>query len=208
MEKINENRKNLSTKDIIQRFPVRESELDRFKFGKKWYRETTSSSHKNCILCLDVGSGHKPFPMANLLCDPFPRPHPDRKMRELETENKPFVQCDGRHLPFRSQIFDFVTSYYTIEHVDNPEDLVSELKRVAKHGYLQCPSQFNEFLYGEDVHKWIIIKKNNHLYAIRNKTNSIKLGFFFNRLYSLNYWKIIHAMIDETFNIFSIKYTF
>jgi len=196
---------------ILPRFPIRKAELDRFKFGKKCYFEIANLFTGCEPLCLDVGSGHKPFPKANILCDPFIKPNPDRRMERLRTESKPFIQCDGCFLPFKNKVFDFVTCYYVLEHIINPAHLLIELKRVSKHGYIQCPSWLNEFIYGAEVHRWIIMKKNNKLYAKYNdneKMFKIRLGFIFNKLYRLYKWRILHAIFDETFHIFSINYKF
>ena len=144
---------------LAERFPIRKSELDRFKFGKKKYREVESQKTGGDLLCLDIACGAKPFPKANVLCDLHVEPVPDRSMKKLVTGGKPFVLCSCYALPFKEKAFDFVTSYYLIEHLDDPWRLIRELKRVSKHGYVQSPSWFNEFLYGEDVHYWAVFKQ-------------------------------------------------
>lgn len=46
-----------------------------------------------------------------------------------------FIQADGHQLPFRSQSVDVVTLLETLEHVENPEQSLMELKRVlSKNG--------------------------------------------------------------------------
>ena len=64
--------------------------------------------------------------------------------------------------------------------------LIRELKRVSKHGYVQSPSWFNEFLYGEDVHNWIVSKNDNKLFVKPLKKGALppfRFGFIFHRLY-------------------------
>jgi SAM-dependent methyltransferase len=177
----------------ISRFPIRKSELDRFKFGKQKYGEVQSQLGSS-VLCLDIACGAKPFPNANVLCDLNVEPVPDRRMKKLVTGGKPFVMCSCYALPFKDQAFDFVTSYYLIEHLEAPWTLFKELKRVSRHGYVQGPSWFNELLYGEKVHNWIIQKKHNTLYVKSLKKGAlppIRFGFIFHRLYKHNKWQFL-----------------
>ncbi len=196
---------------LVERFPIRKSELDRFKFGKKKYREVKSKKTNGDLLCLDIACGAKPFPKANVLCDLHVEPVPDRSMKKLVTAGKPFVLCSCYALPFKEKAFDFVTSYYLIEHLNDPGNLIRELKRVSTHGYVQSPSWFNEFLYGEDVHNWVVSKTDNKLFVKPLKKGAlppIRFGFIFHRLYQLESWRVIHAILDEKFHLFTVQYDF
>jgi SAM-dependent methyltransferase len=196
---------------ILSRVPVRKSELDRFKFGKIKYYEVERQKSGGSPLCLDIACGAKPFPKADVLCDLNVKPCADRSMKQLVTGGKPFVMCSCYALPFKDGAFDLVTSYYLIEHLDDPQRLLKELKRVSIHGYIQGPSWFNEFLYGEKVHNWIITKNNDKLYLKSLKDGAlppIRFGFIFHRLYKHNSWQIIHAILDEKFRLFTVQYDF
>ncbi|MDR1993571.1 MAG: class I SAM-dependent methyltransferase [Nitrososphaerota archaeon] len=190
------------------RFPIRKSELDRFKFGKIYCNNLNLK--KGSPLILDVACGAKPFPLANVLCDLNIKPVPDRRMNSLVTDGKPFIMCDSRYLPFKDKAFDFVTSYYLIEHMDEPWKLFRELKRIAKHGYIQCPSWFSELLYGEAVHKWVVLKNNGRIYlhAIDSQRFIIPFNFVFQKLYLLTAWKLFHAIVDEKLHIFTVTYCY
>jgi len=195
---------------ILARFPVRKSELDRFKFGREKYLEVAKQKNGG-VLCLDIACGAKPFPEANVLCDLHVKPVPDRSMKQLVTGGKPFVKCSCYALPFKDGAFDFVTSYYLLEHLEEPKGLLRELKRVSTHGFIQSPSWFNEFLYGEKVHNWLITKRHNQLYVKPLKDGAlppIRFGFIFHRLYKHTSWKIIHAILDEEFHLFTVQYDF
>jgi ubiquinone/menaquinone biosynthesis C-methylase UbiE len=132
-------------------------------------------------------------------------------MKQLVTGGKPFVKCSCYALPFKDQAFDFVTSYYLIEHIDNPGNLVRELKRVSWHGFIQGPSWFNELLYGEKVHTWII-QKNHGTLCVKSIKNGalppIRLGFIFHHLYKHQSWQVIHAILDEKLHLFTVQYDF
>ena len=195
----------------LNRVPIRKSELDRFKFGKQKLREIARLKTDGSPYCLDIACGAKPFPEANVLCDLHVEPVPDRSMKKLVTEGKPFVLCSCCFLPFKDKAFDFVTSYYLIEHVADPWVLFKEIKRVSKHGYLQCPTWFNELLYGEDVHCWTIQKRDNQLYVKPLNKGAIppfRFGFIFHKLYKHSTWQILHAILDEKFHLFTVKYDF
>ncbi len=191
------------------RFPIRKSELDRFKFGKQKYSEVSQTCE--APLCLDIACGAKPFPKANVLCDLNVKPVPDRNMKRLVTGGKPFIKCSCYALPFRDGAFDFVTSYYLIEHLEKPSVLLKELKRVSKHGYIQGPSWLNEFLYGEKVHNWVINKNHDTLYVKSIKDGAlppIRFGFIFHRLYKYQTWRVLHAILDEKLHLFTVQYDF
>lgn len=193
--------------DTLQRFPIRPSELDRFKSGKRKYFKIAALTQNSSPFSLDIACGAKPFPYANVLCDLHVRPVPDRRMKNLVTNGKPFVLCNCCFLPFKEKVFDFVTSYYLIEHIDDPWSLIKELRRVSKHGYLQCPSWLNELFYGEDVHYWLVIKRKDKL-CVKHIKGYLHFGFIFNRLYKNKMWQVFHAIFDETFHLFTIEYSF
>lgn len=194
----------------LQRFPVRKSELDRFKFGKRTYYQIANSTSGHTPFCLDVACGAKPFPKADVVCDLNTAPVKDRSMKCLETGGKPFVLCSCYNLPFKDGAFDFATSYYLLEHIAYPGVFYSELKRVAKHGFIQCPTWFNEFLYGQEVHSWIVLKQDNRLFVkpAGNGKQSFVLGFIFHRLYRFRTWQLLHAMIDEIAHVFTVTFSF
>jgi len=196
--------------DTLQRFPVRRRELDRFKFGKRQYYRLTATCDRRMPLCLDVACGGKPFPKAAVLCDLHVEGVPDRCMDSLVTWGKPFVCCDCRFLPFADKAFDFVTSYYLVEHTDEPGRLLKELRRVSKHGFVQCPSWLNEAFYGEEVHKWIVFKKDSGLFVatVRRSRLHALIGFVFHQLYRSSIWQITHAILDEMFHLFTVQYVF
>lgn len=195
---------------VLQRFPIRKGELDRFKFGKKSYYDVAALT-AGSPYCLDVACGANPFPEANVLCDLHVEPVPDRSMKNLETAGKPFVLCNCYFLPFKDKAFDFVTSYYLLEHLTDPWSFFKELKRVSKHGYVQCPSWFNELVYGEDVHYWTVLKRGKRLYVkplSKGAITPIRFGFVFHRLYQHPTWQILHAILDEKFHLFTVRYDF
>lgn len=93
---------------------------------------------KNFSKILDVGcaSGR----MANEIWKIYPRSKVvgvDTYKKALDFGHKryphiKFIHSDAHKLPFRSNSFDLIICYEVIEHVVNPIDVLSEIKRVVK----------------------------------------------------------------------------
>jgi len=71
---------------------------------------------------LDVGCGLNP--LKHVL--------PNTVGVDLALNSKADVVADGCHLPFRDNVFDCVVSVEVIEHLENPDKFIEELKRVSK----------------------------------------------------------------------------
>ncbi|XHH09315.1 MAG: methyltransferase domain-containing protein [Candidatus Bathyarchaeia archaeon] len=211
MNKTNPNlRETVLVDNTLKRFPIRTSELDRFKFGKRSYYQVANSAGGHSPFCLDVACGAKPFPKADVVCDLNVLPVKDRSMKRLETAGKPFVLCSCYYLPFKDGAFGFATSYYLLEHIAYPGLFYLELKRVAEHGFIQCPTWFNELLYGEEVHSWIVTKQDNRLFVKPTGKSKQKfaLSFVFHKLYRFRTWQLLHAMADEIAHVFTLTFSF
>ena len=50
--------------------------------------------------------------------------------------HKPFVQASATEMPFEDNRFDAIWSVWVLEHVPNPEQMLSEMRRVLKPGGL------------------------------------------------------------------------
>ena len=84
-------------------------------------------------MILDVGCGNDPKGTVN--CDLFLGPTIHRwKMTPIHKKRvKNLIRADGQHLPFRDNCFEISYSSHTLEHVDNPELMISEMERVSKN---------------------------------------------------------------------------
>lgn len=56
------------------------------------------------------------------------------------TYTYPFVVAVGEYLPFRSELFDYVVIMATLDHVSDPQKVISESYRVLKPSGLLCIS--------------------------------------------------------------------
>ncbi len=50
--------------------------------------------------------------------------------------HKPYVEASATHMPFQADEFDGVMSIWVLEHVPNPEQALTEIRRVVKDGGL------------------------------------------------------------------------
>ena len=128
---------------------------------------------------LDVGSGHNPWPQANILADLYMGSEQRRGLK-LVLDHRPFVCCDIQALPFKTQSLSFIHSRQVIEHVKNPELAINELKRTGKHGYAEVPSKYEElFLSSADHHLWIVdFKAKQHRALILTPFRKFLLWFW------------------------------
>lgn len=93
-------------------------------------------------LVVDVGCGQKYFDEATELIDYIPL-NTDKKVHQLD------VSWDK--LPYEDKEVDFLYCRHTIEDIPNPRWLISEINRVAKAGYVECPSPLIEIARGADA---------------------------------------------------------
>lgn len=90
---------------------------------------------------LDIGPGHAPFKRANVSVDFVDVPGVAN-----------LVKCDlaNEPLPFADKEFDFVFCRHTIEDMHSPFQLLREMSRVGKAGYIETPSPIAELGRGVD----------------------------------------------------------
>jgi uncharacterized protein YbaR (Trm112 family) len=93
-------------------------------------------------LVLEVGSGGKPYPRADVLLDAYENTR-ERNWAPLKAD-RPTVLGFVERLPFRDKAFDFVIASHVLEHSADPEQFIAELQRVAKAGYIEVPDAFFE----------------------------------------------------------------
>ena len=150
---------------------------------------------------LEIGSGHNPKIRSDVLCDKFIDDDTQRGGKIVA--DRPVVEADGQFLPFADASFDYVICSHVLEHVENPELLISELMRVASRGYIETPSEISERLYGWEYHNWVINLIDGKLIIQKNLTNN-PFGQLFHTLAARdrNFSKFHAAHHD----IFLVKY--
>jgi methyltransferase family protein len=122
-------------------------------------------------LVLDVGGWAEPLQRADWVIDLQPYetrglygspPDPGRERFSPETWLQRDI-CDREPWPFHDGQFDFASCSQTLEDVRDPVWVCSELRRVARAGYIEVPSRLEEQALGVDGpwagwshHRWLV----------------------------------------------------
>lgn len=138
---------------------------------------------------LDVGSGHAPHPRASVLVERFLDSDHERAGRPAHIpEGAVVVLADAQALPFRSGAFDFAIYSHVAEHVEHPDALCHEARRVARAGYLECPSAFTESLRHPRNHLWRVSASRDKV-SFRAVGPRSPLGKVGDAIYGLYFYK-------------------
>jgi SAM-dependent methyltransferase len=100
-------------------------------------------------LVLDIGCGNAPNPRADVTCDMLS--NNSERSADLRTD-RPFVWARAERLPFKNDAFDFVILSHVLEHTFQPAQLLAEIQRVARRGYIETPAAWQEFLLPYTYH--------------------------------------------------------
>lgn len=86
-------------------------------------------------MSLDIGCGDAPRGTVNC----------DVRRTRIKARAKNFIVCDANILPFRPNIFNEIVSNHVIEHLKDPEKVLSEINRVLKLGGLFVVATPNKY---------------------------------------------------------------
>lgn len=145
---------------------------------------STLDIRKNDIV-LDIGSGNDPKPVSTILLDLFITDNSHRSFNPIKMDWRPFIHGGVENLPFKNKSVDYIICNHVLEHVDDPLRACLEIQRVAKRGYIECPSPFLEQGYyivsnGESYwnkHKWYVWNPSQSPYAAERREISKLLIF-------------------------------
>lgn len=150
------------------------------------WRDIPVKSHD---LVLDVGSGDNPHVRADVLCDSSLLNSGERSGKfDLIIDGRPFVFADACRMPFKDKAFDFIICSHLLEHMRNPADLLEELMRVGKAGYIESPSSLLEKLYGWSFHR-LLIDYDGDCLVIRPKPKDEEFGIVPEEVKKSRYWE-------------------
>lgn len=113
---------------------------------------------------LDIGSGHKPTPVATVMGDLFVDSTSHRPP-QAKIKTHDFVQFDARHLPFETNAFDMSVLSHVAEHLD-PQELVAalaEATRVSDTLFIEVPGHTFEEEWGYYEHFYRVYKEEDML---------------------------------------------
>lgn len=150
---------------------------------------------------LEIGSGHNPNVRSDVLCDKFV--DDDEQRGGAIVTDRPMVEADGQFLPFADSSFDYVICLHVLEHVEDPDLLLSEMMRVSSRGYIETPSEIGERIYGWHYHNWVVNLINGRL-VLKENDKKAEFGQLFHTLAAQDkYWRKFHVTHH---NLFLVQY--
>lgn len=114
-------------------------------------------------LVLDIGSGNRPHPRADVLCDMFIEDGTHRQGKGIVKDERLMVQADICNLPFKDKAFGYAIASHVLEHIEDVQKATNELTRVAHSGYIETPSPLGELIFNRCEHKWLVEPKGGGL---------------------------------------------
>lgn len=138
----------------------------------KIYKRRHPTNLSSTDIVMDIGSGDRPHPRANILLERFVNDSSQRA-GAMVVEGWPLVVGDITALPFPDQAIDYIICSHVLEHMESSMHLkqaLSELTRVGKRGYIEMPSFVFEKLLGAPYHHWYV-RKDGQRIIFRRKTN-------------------------------------
>jgi SAM-dependent methyltransferase len=119
---------------------------------------------------LEVGPGATPHPRSDIFLELKYDSIEERIAQSghvgpLQTQ-KPIIYYDGTSFPFDDDEFDYVICSHVLEHIHEPEKMVSELTRVAKKGYIEFPTVYYEYIWNFPEHVTILFWDGEKIYYL------------------------------------------
>jgi len=155
---------------------------------------------------LEIGPGSSPHYQSTVLVEKYLFDSSHRWGVGFYKDKRPVICADAGKLPFKNKSFDYIICRNILEHMEEPEIFIKENERVAKAGYIETPSTFNENLTGYNMHKLLLFNLNNELRIKKRIIPNLlcgdsKLSDFF-----LNDYHFKRFMMKNNNNFFMVKY--
>lgn len=120
---------------------------------------------------IDIGSGAFPRPGCDVYLDCDADKGASRFERKaVVPKGKELVIADlnGR-LPFTDKQFSYAYASHVLEHVENLENAIAEIERIAEAGEIRVPTMLQEFLVSKPYHRWLVHKLGDRLLFIEKE---------------------------------------
>lgn len=131
---------------------------------------------------VEVGAGHMPFHLSDLIVDKYPFENLERWDDIKNTA--PVIKADAGKMPLGDGSCDVLFASHVIEHLDDPEAFVREVRRCSRHVYLEFPRYTRELMFAWSMHRWLVELDGDRLLFYRNDVPQM-FGDFFHRNYDL-----------------------
>lgn len=151
---------------------------------------------------LEIGPGGNPFYRSNVLLE---KKYENKEEWEAQcggqkpdNKGKTIFYYNGVDFPFKSNEFDYIICSHVLEHVDDVDKFVSEIKRVGKKGYFEFPLIYYDFLYNFPEHQVFLYYKDETIKWMRKEDTNIadfkEIQLFFNKTLQLKYSSLIEDL--------------
>ncbi|MDP9223197.1 MAG: methyltransferase domain-containing protein [Actinomycetota bacterium] len=115
-------------------------------------------------IVVDVGSGHSPHFRAHILIEKYLEGNQHRIGPFTRRSNRQLVfVASAERLPFKDNSVGFLIASHLLEHLEDPDVASQEFSRVAKAGYVECPSEWIERLFPFPSHLWYVKRQEQML---------------------------------------------
>lgn len=116
-------------------------------------------------LVLDVGSGDKPHWRSDVLLDRYisDKFGAQRSGNSKTIINRPICDADATDMPFKDKVFDYVICSHLLEHVEKPDQVINEIMRVGKAGYIEVPYEGSSKIWDFSTHLWYCRQEKGQL---------------------------------------------
>lgn len=161
---------------------------------------------KSKMKVLDLGCGRgdflEPFKYENI--DIYGVDFAENSIKDLKSKNYNVKYCDFgvASIPFKNDYFDIIFSKSVIEHLDNPENYLSEIKRILKPNgrlLIMAPDWYSQYMifYNDYTHKHPYTLESLKNTLINYDFKEIKIDYFYQLPYLWKYpfLKIINCII-------------
>lgn len=101
-------------------------------------------------------------------------------IEEFNWKNAEVIQSVGEYLPYKSQVFELILSFETLEHVDDEKKVIEEINRVSfKDAILiiSAPIEFGLILIFKEIFRELVsspLYRGSHSKSIRQNRYSLK----------------------------------
>ena len=132
---------------------------------RSFHRRRLQIPVKRDAIVLDVGSGDKPHWRADVLLERYiDSSHGGQRSGAASARvDRPTFEADAAAMPFADQVFDYVICSHVLEHVVRPDQVIAELVRVAKAGYIEVPEAASAKIVDFPSHLWWVTRDGDVL---------------------------------------------
>ena len=109
---------------------------------------------------INIGSGYGRSPFATMVCR-LPQVKVNFDINKGETPRFEKQDLSLLHYPFVDKRFDVAFASHVIEHIDDYESVLSELKRIAKYVVVVVPYPLNVFQINPSHKHWFTFSEIN-----------------------------------------------